>query len=40
MSFQSRMFWKVRATPRLVTWWGFMPRVSTPPMVMEPAVGW
>ena len=40
MSFHSRMFWKVRATPRDVTWCGFMPRVSTPPILMDPDVGW
>jgi hypothetical protein len=33
------MFWNVRATPRLVIWYGFISVVFTPPMTISPSVG-
>jgi len=39
MSNQSRMFWNVRAMPREVTSWGFLPLMDAPLNRISPRVG-
>ena len=36
---KSRMFWKVRATPRPQIWWALSPLTRCPPTSTSPSVG-